>query len=161
MMGVLTRLFGRAEPSLADAAARHAGAFAALHGASFRRGWSEDEFERLLMDRNVVADCALLGPRPIGFILSRMAAGEAEILSVAVARAHQGRGLARRLLDRHLRRLAGLSVRSVFLEVDDDSVPARRLYARSAFREVGRRKGYYPRPSGSAGTALVLRRDLV
>ena len=58
-------------------------------------------------------------------------------------------------------RPAGLAVRAVFLEVDDDNVPARRLYARSAFREVGRRKGYYPRPSGSAGTALVLRRDLV
>ncbi|HEV3394902.1 MAG TPA: GNAT family N-acetyltransferase [Xanthobacteraceae bacterium] len=160
MRRLLARLFGRPEPTLTEAAPRDAAAFAALHGASFRRGWSEDEFERLLLDRGVLAHRATLGLRPVGFIISRIAAGEAEILSVAVARAQQGRGLARRLLDLHMRRLAGLGVRTVFLEVDDDNIPARRLYARSAFREVGRRDGYYPRSGGAAGAALVLRRDL-
>jgi ribosomal-protein-alanine N-acetyltransferase len=160
MKRLLARLFARAEPILTEAGPRDAAAFAALHGASFRRGWSEDEFERLLLDRAMLAHRALLGHRPVGFIVSRIAAGEAEILSVAVARAQQGRGLARRLLDLHLRRLAGLGVRTVFLEVDDDNTPARRLYARSAFREVGRRAGYYPRAGSAAGAALVLRRDL-
>jgi ribosomal-protein-alanine N-acetyltransferase len=160
MRRLLARLFGRSEPTLTEAGPRDAAAFAALHGASFRRGWSEDEFERLLLDRSVLAHRATLGHRPVGFIISRIAAGEAEILSVAVARAQQGRGLARRLLDLHMRRLAGLGVRTVFLEVDDDNIPARRLYARSAFREVGRRDGYYPRSGGAVGAALVLRRDL-
>jgi ribosomal-protein-alanine N-acetyltransferase len=160
MKRLLARLFARTEPALTEAGSRDAAAFAALHGASFRRGWSEDEFERLLVDRNVLAHRALLGHRPVGFIVSRIVAEEAEILSVAVARAQQGRGLARRLLDLHLRRLAGLGTRTVFLEVDDDNVPARRLYARSAFREVGRRDGYYPRPGTTAAAALVLRRDL-
>jgi Fur family ferric uptake transcriptional regulator len=41
--------------------------------------------------------------------------------------------------------------------VDEQNTPARRLYARAGFREVGRRPGYY---SGGKG-ALVLRRDLV
>jgi [ribosomal protein S18]-alanine N-acetyltransferase len=155
------RFFGRPEPMLGEAGPRDAAEFATLHGASFRRGWSEDEFERLLLDRSVLAHRATLRQRLIGFIISRIAAGEAEILSVAVARAQQGRGLARRLLDLHLRRLAGLGVRAVFLEVDDDNVPARRLYARSAFRQVGRRDGYYSRPgNASASAALVLRRDL-
>ena len=161
MKRFFARLFARAEPALSEAGPRDAAPFAALHAVSFRRGWSEDEFERLLIDRNVLAHRALLGGRPVGFIVSRVVAGEAEILSVAVARAQQGRGLARRLLDLHLRRLAGLGVRTVFLEVDDDNIPARRLYARSAFREVGRRDGYYPRTAGGAGSALVLRRDLV
>jgi ribosomal-protein-alanine N-acetyltransferase len=161
MKRLLARLFGRPEPILSEAGPRDAAAFAVLHGASFRRGWSEDEFERLLVDRSVLAHRAALGPRTVGFIVSRIVAGEAEILSVAVARAQQGRGLARRLLDLHLRRLAGLGVTTVFLEVDDDNVPARRLYARSAFREVGRRDGYYPRPGSAAGAALVLRRDLM
>jgi ribosomal-protein-alanine N-acetyltransferase len=161
MKRLLARLFGRPEPILSEAGPRDAAAFAVLHGASFRRGWSEDEFERLLVDRSVLAHRAALGPRTVGFIVSRIVAGEAEILSVAVARAQQGRGLARRLLDLHLRRLAGLGVTTVFLEVDDDNVPARRLYARGAFREVGRRDGYYPRPGSAAGAALVLRRDLM
>ena len=161
MRRLFARFFGRPEPILSEAGPRDAAALAILHGASFRRGWSEDEFERLLLDRSVLAHRATLGERPVGFIISRIAAGEAEILSVAVARAQQGRGLARRLLDLHLRRLAGLGVRAVFLEVDDDNVPAQRLYARSAFRQVGRRHGYYSRPgNASAAAALVLRRDL-
>jgi ribosomal-protein-alanine N-acetyltransferase len=132
-------------------------ALAALHAASFNRGWSEHELEQLLTDRGVIADRAIRGRRIVGFILSRRAADEAEVLSVAVARATRGRGLARRLLDLHLRRLAGFGLRAVFLEVDEDNEPARRLYARAGFREVGRRPGYY---AGGKG-ALVLRRDLV
>ena len=61
---------------------------------------------------------------------------------------------------RHLRRLAGLSARAVFLEVDEGNQPARRLYQRAGFREVGRRPGYYQH-GNHAATALVLRRDLV
>jgi [ribosomal protein S18]-alanine N-acetyltransferase len=160
MKALFARLFSRPDPLLTEAGPRDAAALAALHGASFRRGWSEDEFERLLLDRSVLAHRATLGHRPVGFIISRIAAGEAEILSVAVARAQQGRGLGRRLLDLHMRRLAGLGVGTVFLEVDDDNVPARRLYARTAFRQVGRRDGYYPRAGSAPAAALVLRRDL-
>ena len=50
---------------------------------------------------------------------------------------------------------------SVFLEVEEDNTPARRLYQRSGFREVGRRPGYYRQDRDKAATALVLRRDLV
>jgi len=150
-------LFARAAPALSTATPRDAASLAALHAASFNRGWSEQEFEQLLTDRSVIAERATSGRRNVGFILSRRAVDEAEILSVAVARAWQGRGLARRLLDLHLRRLAGLGLRAVFLEVDEDNTPARRLYARAGFREVGRRPGYYPGGKG----ALVLRRDLV
>jgi [ribosomal protein S18]-alanine N-acetyltransferase len=158
-MNWLVRLFARAEPTLSTAAPRDAASLAALHVASFNRGWSEHEFEQLLTDRNVIADRAATGRRNVGFILSRRAADEAEILSVAVARAWRGRGLARRLLDLHLRRLAGLGLRAVFLEVDEGNTPARRLYSRAGFREVGRRPGYYAQSGGKG--ALVLRRDLV
>ncbi len=92
----------------------------------------------------------------VGFIMSRMAADEAEILSVAIAPARRGRGFSRPLLDFHLRSLAGLGARTVFLEVDEHNAPACRLYGGAAFHEVGRRQGYY---QGGA-TALVLRRDL-
>jgi [ribosomal protein S18]-alanine N-acetyltransferase len=156
-MSWLARLFARGAPALSPASVRDAASLAALHAASFSRGWSEHEFEGLLTDPAVAVDRATTGRRNVGFILSRRAADEAEILSVAVARAWQGRGLARRLLDLHLRRLAGFGLRSVFLEVAEDNIPALRLYARAGFREVGRRTGYYA--GGKA--ALVLRRDLV
>ncbi len=161
MIGMFTRLFARREPVLTEARPRDAAAIAAIHAASFRRGWSDGEFERLLLERNTVAHRATVGRALHGFILSRLAGDEAEILSVAVASAWQGRGLARALLNLHLRRLAGLGARAVFLEVDEDNEPARRLYRRAGFREVGRREGYYQQDRDRAAAALVLRRDLV
>lgn len=139
---------------------RDAAALAALHGEAFRRGWSELEFERLLAEPRVIAHRAAIGGHLVGFIVSRCAADEAEILSVAVAAGRRGRGIAGRLLDLHLRRLAGLGMRAVFLEVEEENEPARRLYRRRGFREVGQRQGYYPRPGRAPAAALVLRRDL-
>jgi ribosomal-protein-alanine N-acetyltransferase len=161
MIAWLARLFGRRAPAISDASLRDAAAIASLHAASFRQGWSDGEIERLLIERNTVAHRATIGRALAGFILSRLVDGEAEILSIAVAAARRGRGIARALLDFHLRRLAGLGARAVFLEVDEDNAAARRLYARAGFREVGRRPGYYRQGRDSPATALVLRRDLV
>jgi [ribosomal protein S18]-alanine N-acetyltransferase len=156
MIGLVARLLGRAEPRMAEASERDAAAIAALHAASFQRGWGEDELRSLLLDRNVICHRAMVGRTLVAFILSRLVAGEAEILSVAVAPSWRGRGLSRPLLDLHLRRLAGLGARTVFLEVDEKNAPAGRLYRKAGFYDVARRQGYY----GGGGTALVLRRDL-
>ena len=160
MMNMVTRLFARSEPVVSEAGPRDSAAIAAVHAISFRRGWSENEFERLLTDRCVSAHRITNGRALTGFILSRMAAGEAEILSVAVAPARRGKGLARILLSHHLRRLAGLGIRAVFLEVGKDNAPALSLYRRSGFKEVGQRPGYYQHDKKGAVAALVLRRDL-
>jgi ribosomal-protein-alanine N-acetyltransferase len=158
MIELFASLFARAEPALSEASPRDAQAIARLHGASFHRGWSDGEIEAMLRDKTVLAHRAVSGRSLCGFILSRLIAGEAEILSVAVASARRGKGLARRLLDLHLRRLAGLGTRTVFLEVDEGNAPALKLYRRAGFREVGRREGYYQDNRGAA--ALILRRDL-
>jgi ribosomal-protein-alanine N-acetyltransferase len=160
-MGFFSNIFTRSEPVLSDAGPGNARDIAVLHGKSFQRGWSENEVEGLLTERNVVAHRALAGKRLAGFILSRIAADEAEILSVAVDPAFQGRGLARHMLNLHLGRLAGYGVRTVFLEVGETNDPAAKLYARAGFREVSRRPNYYPDKSGVPVTALVLRRDLM
>jgi [ribosomal protein S18]-alanine N-acetyltransferase len=156
MMRFIARLFGRSAPTLSEARPNDAAAIAALHTASFQRGWGEDEVYRLLIEKTVVAHRAMAGKTLVGFILSRLAAGEAEILSIAITARQRGRGFARPLLDLHLRRLAGLGARTVFLEVDERNAAARALYRRAGFYDVGRRQGYYQ----SGASALVLRRDL-
>jgi ribosomal-protein-alanine N-acetyltransferase len=160
MIGLLSRLFARGEPALSEASSRDAAAIAPLHAASFRRGWSEQEVEGLLTDRHVIAHRAIIGDKLIGFIMSRLVDDEAEVLSVAVAGARRGRGLARNLLNLHLRRLVGLGARTVFLEVDEHNRPAIRLYDRAGFHEISRRPNYYQSPGAQAAAALVLRRDL-
>jgi [ribosomal protein S18]-alanine N-acetyltransferase len=161
MIGFVSRLLGRTTPSYTEARPADAAVIAALHKASFQRGWGEDEVYRLLVEKNVVAHRAMServmsGRTMAGFILSRLAAGEAEILSIAIAPKQRGRGFARPLLDLNLRRLAGLGARTVFLEVDENNRAARALYRRAGFADVGRRNSYYQ--SGAA--ALILRRDL-
>ena len=156
MMNFVARLLTRPEPKISEVVKNDAAAIAAVHAASFRHGWSEDEFRRMLADRNIVAHRTMIGRTLIGFILSRLIDDEAEILSVAIAPPWRGRGFSRPLLDLHLRRLAGLGARTVFLEVDKHNAPATRLYRQAGFYEVGQRQGYYD--SGAA--ALVLRRDL-
>jgi ribosomal-protein-alanine N-acetyltransferase len=89
-----------------------------------------------------------------------MAADEAEILSIAVDAGHRGRGLSRNLLLTHLGHLAGRGVRSVFLEVEENNQPARRLYQRAGFTIAGRRERYYRQASGEQLNALLMRRDL-
>jgi [ribosomal protein S18]-alanine N-acetyltransferase len=155
-MNIVSRLLTSAQPTFSAAGPREAAAIAALHAASFRRGWGEDEVLRLLLDKAVTAHRVMIRRALVGFIMSRVAADEAEILSVAVAPARRGRGLSRPLLDFHLRSLAGRGAHAVFLEVDEHNEPARRLYAAAGFHEVGRRPSYY---EGGAA-ALVLRRDL-
>lgn len=161
MIGFFGTLFARGAPALSEAGPRDAAAIAALHANSFRRGWSEQEVEQLLIDRQAIAHRATIGAKLVGFIVSRRAADEAEVLSVAVAKDKRGRGIGLELLALHLRRLAGLSARAVFLEVDETNAPAIKLYDKAGFREVGRRPNYYPGPDGKPAAALVLRRDLV
>jgi len=160
MIKFIARLFARGEPVLSEASARDAAAIAPLHAASFRRGWSEHEIEELLVDRQVIAHHAMIGNKLIGFVMSRLVEDEAEILSIAVVGSRQRRGLARNLLNLHLRRLAAFSARTVFLEVDEHNKPAMRLYDRAGFHEISRRPNYYPVPGGKSAAALVLRRDL-
>lgn len=155
-MNLVSRLLARSPPAFSTAGPRDAAVIAQLHAASFGRGWDEDEVYRLLIDSAVVAHRAMTGRALVGFVMSRMAADEAEILSIAIAPARRGRGLSRPLLDYHLRSLAGLGARAVFLEVDEHNAPARGLYDGAGFREVGRREGYY----AAGAAALVLRRDL-
>jgi ribosomal-protein-alanine N-acetyltransferase len=83
-----------------------------------------------------------------GYGVVTLAAGEAHLLNLSVAREHQGRGLGRTLL-RHLidfiRRLGG---EVVFLEVRPSNRAAVQLYESEGFARIGTRHRYYPADEG-------------
>jgi ribosomal-protein-alanine N-acetyltransferase len=133
---------------------------AAIHAASFHRGWSEDEFDHMLAERNTLIHVLRTGSNVVGFAISRIGADEAEILSIAIDDIHRGRGLSGNLLLTHLGHLVGRGVRTVFLEVEENNRPARRLYERAGFAVVGRRERYYRQADGEQLNALLMRRDL-
>ncbi|MBV8926202.1 MAG: ribosomal protein S18-alanine N-acetyltransferase [Bradyrhizobium sp.] len=146
-------------PLVEPATLRDAARLAQLHGASFR-GWGEGEFESMLAERNTLVHRLRLGRKIIGFAVSRIGADEAEILSIAIDADKRGRGLSRNLLLTHLGHLAGRGVRRIFLEVEENNAPARRLYERAGFAVVGRRERYYRQAGGEQLNALLMRRDL-
>ena len=102
----------------------------------------------MLSERNTLVHRLRIGRKVVGFAVSRMAADEAEILSIAIDARHRGRGLSRNLLLTHLGHLAGRGIRTVFLEVEENNQPARRLYEKAGFGLAGRRERYYQQPGG-------------
>jgi len=137
-------------------------ACARLHAAGFAHPWSTDEVARLLADASTLAAAALDPARGSlrGFVIARLAADEAEILTVAVDAAWRSRGVGRALVSEALRRAANAGARAMFLEVDEGNAPALALYRHLGFIKVGERPGYYRRKDGSKALAVVMRRSL-
>lgn len=79
---------------------------------------------------------------PVGFALTRVIADEAELLLLAVHGDRRRQGIGRALLDRTRAIAAARGAARLFLEVRNGN-PARSLYDRAGFREVGCRRGYY------------------
>jgi ribosomal-protein-alanine N-acetyltransferase len=155
---------GRALPACRIRAAQsgEAAALAAIHRELFDRPWESDDMRRLLESTAVRAFVAEAGPAQMlaGFILGRVAADEAEILSIGVARAWQRCGLGGQLTGELAASLVRSGAQRLFLEVAADNAPALALYLRQGFHSVARRKSYYERRDAPAADALVLAKTL-
>ncbi len=127
---------------------------AAIHAGAFPPpdAWSRDIFDLHLGQPNVFG---LLHPSG-GTIMVRFAAGEAEILTLAVLPDARRGGIGRALLRHAMALSASIGVQSVFLEVSVANAAAHRLYVAAGFVPVGRRPRYYTDRSD----ALVMRLDL-
>ena len=129
-----------------------------LERASSLHPWNEAqlaaEIARAEPDAVIVMD-GRVGVR--AWCAYRLAAGELEILNLAVDPADRRLGLGRRLLEAALRRGAAAGVGRALLEVRASNDPARSLYAKSGFVAIGLRKDYYVEPLEDA---LVLARPL-
>lgn len=143
-------------------AAAQAGALARLRAEAFggdTPGWSAPDIERLanapgaeiLVDRDEA---------PRGFVLFRMAADEAEILSIAVRPECQGAGIGAALLASAERIASERGARAMFLEAAASNSRARALYRHAGYVQIGCRRRYYIGADGYADDALILRKDL-
>lgn len=131
-----------------------------LHKSSFQRGWGAHDFALFLQDKQML----LIGAypsrnrEPAAFLLLRMAADEAEIISIAVDRRHRRKGLAAAMLDMALDMLYEKGINCLLLEVDETNKAAVTLYQYFGFEIVGERRAYYPNKSGKAASnALIMR----
>jgi [ribosomal protein S18]-alanine N-acetyltransferase len=135
-------------------------AIAGLHGECFAESWDVEFLGRLLAQPGAFSTIAFELGLPAGFLLARVNAGEAEILSLGVRQSSRRRSVGTALVENALERAASAGASEVFLEVAVENLAARSLYGRLGFGEVGRRPAYYGQGLGPPADALVLRRPL-
>ena len=133
--------------------------YSACFDAPWERIWTADEFANLLASPGCFGVMLIVGDQPSGLALARVAADEAELLTLGVVPAARRRGGASRLLSTVGRRCRRRGARCIFLEVAEDNVPAQRLYEAHGFVAVGRRDNYFDRGLNGRIAAMVLRRD--
>jgi ribosomal-protein-alanine N-acetyltransferase len=145
------------EVRIVRASAASAPRIAALQAAAFPQPWGEGFVASLMHLPGTIAFVAEAGDAPVGFVLARALAGEAEILSVAVAEAGRRRGVGAALLRKALAAALAAGAEDIHLEVSVRNAAAIALYERAGFAQSGVRARYY----ADGSDALVLRRRLI
>jgi ribosomal-protein-alanine N-acetyltransferase len=97
------------------------------------------------------------GAEAAGFVLSRGAADEEELLLIAVDPRHRGRGIGTALLEQFVAEAGARGAARLFLEMREGN-PAESLYQRHGFASVGRRRAYYRRGTGAPLDAITFAR---
>lgn len=134
---------------------------ARLHAQGFHAGWSREDFAAYIAGEDTPVYVACDARHKVaGFLMLRLAADEAELITIAVDPKWRGKKVGAALLRAALDDLTMTRARRLFLEVAADNPPALRLYARHGFVKLSERQGYYPRPDGRPATAIVMARDL-
>lgn len=142
-------------------------ALAALHARAMTvpEPWSAVAIAGLLVTQGcflvTVPDASEAGsphspPQPItAFAMGRIAAGEVELLTIAVDPSAQGQGVGRACLRKFQAECRNRQATDIFLEVAEQNAPALGLYRSEGFREDGVRKAYY-RVKGAAPVDAIL-----
>ena len=144
-----------AQPRDADTVAR-------LHAKSFYRGWPRQDIEAYLLDPDTPTLVACDARRNIaGFAMLRLLGDDVELMTIAVDKKFQGKGVGEALLKACFEDLMMTASKRMVLEVAADNPAAIRLYTKLGFKKISERKGYYARANGEPATALVMARDLI
>jgi len=114
-----------------------------LHGLAFPDPWSVGSFDDLLKTPVVGGLKVLERDALAGFILYRVVAGEAEILTLAVNPGLRRQGVGAQLLGGAMVQAIAGGAEEMFLEVASGNIAAIGLYHAFGFEDVAKRSGYY------------------
>lgn len=144
---------------IAPANAGDARALARIHASAFpRAAWTKSALEELFQMPGAMGLMATGPEGPRGFVLARLAADEAEIITLAVHLKTRRKGIAALLMQNIMQRLRDSGATQIFLEVAANNEPALRLYDSLNFGRAGVRKGYYEEQSERIDAVLMMRR---
>ena len=94
------------------------------------------------------------------FAMGRVAAGEVELLTIAVDPSVQGQGMGRACLRKFEAECRNRQAADIFLEVAEQNAPALGLYRSEGFREDGFRRAYYRVKDGEPVDAILMSKSL-
>jgi ribosomal-protein-alanine N-acetyltransferase len=114
--------------------------------------WTAEQYKKLVASGVVLVaeEAAEEAVQLCGFICVKVVAGEWEIENVVVAAEFLRRGIANELVRNLVHRAENEAASAILLEVRESNLPARGLYEKHGFREVGRRPVYYRDPVENA-----------
>lgn len=130
----------------------------ALHARAFDKPWSAGEIAKLLENPAVFAIVSR-SAEPQGFVMAWAAAGDSELLTVAVIPEARRKGIGASLVTSAGVTALVRGAASMHLEVAEDNAGARALYAKLGYEEAGRRHAYYAGEGGFVD-AIVMKRTL-
>lgn len=124
---------------------------AEIEKQNFSHPWTERMLQDALDDMLTSFICAL-GDNGVvmGYAGITVVAGEGYINNVAVRQEYRKQGIASELLNVFIRFAQAQGVEFITLEVRVSNVPAKQLYMKHGFTQVGRRKDYYDDPKEDA-----------
>ena len=91
-----------------------------------------------------------------GYVGSQSAIDEADMMNIAVHPDYRRKGIAEKLVAALCEGLARKGIHALLLEVRASNEPAKALYEKLGFTQVGRRPNYYRNPREDA---LILRKE--
>ncbi len=135
-------------------------AISKLESEIFTDPWSKEDITSCILSSLSMCYTALCDENKIiCYIVAKGIAPEAEIYRIATRPDMRGRGIAYRLLDFALKSERKNGIDSIFLEVRENNIPARKLYSSYGFKEIGTRKDYYKNPRDNAIIMLYSQRN--
>ena len=134
--------------------AAHVAQIAGLEKLCFHDPWSEKSNSSELENALALWLVALEGETVTGYVGSQTVLGWTDMMNVAVHPDYRRRGIGEALVEELIVRLKAMGNECLTLEVRASNEPAKQLYDKLGFREVGRRPNYYRNPKEDA---LIMR----
>ena len=134
----------------------HVRQVAELEMLCFSDPWSEKSVASELDNKLSLWLVAVEEDEVVGYIGSQTCCDETDMMNVAVHSQHRRKGIAEALVLALVEALKEAGSHCLTLEVRASNEPAKALYERLGFGQVGRRPNYYRNPKEDA---LILRKE--
>lgn len=114
--------------------------------------WSAEQYQQIFANSLLRRVVLVMEEQSVAqaFLVGRVLDTEWEIENIVVGNSRRRRGLGKQLLGEFLGISQKNGARTIFLEVRESNLAARKLYEKFGFTENGRRQRYYESPEEDA-----------